>query len=82
MPRVNWIMHSKCIHALTKGKEFRLMHFFIVLKKMRKHLKECYSVMAPEKWWRIVDVGAVSPCAWRMTSPLGTPRGRYDECSG
>jgi hypothetical protein len=26
----------------------------------------CYSkVMAPEKsWWRIVDVGAVSPCAW------------------
>jgi hypothetical protein len=43
----------------------------------------CYSVMAPEKsWWRVVDVGAVSPCAWWITSPLGTPRGRYDECSG
>jgi hypothetical protein len=26
---------------------------------------DCYSVMAPEKsWWRVVDVGAVSPCAW------------------
>jgi hypothetical protein len=40
------------------------------------------------RWWRqkiavaFVDVGAVSPCAWWLTSPLGTPRGRYDECSG
>jgi hypothetical protein len=22
------------------------------------------------------------PCAWCLTSQLGTPRGRYDECSG
>jgi hypothetical protein len=29
-----------------------------------------------------VDVGANCPCAWWITSPLGTPRGRYDECSG
>jgi hypothetical protein len=27
--------------------------------------------------WRVAD----SPCAWWMTSPLGTPRGRYDEYS-
>jgi hypothetical protein len=31
--------------------------------------------------WCQVDVGADSPCAWWMTSPLGTPRGRYDEYS-
>jgi hypothetical protein len=29
-----------------------------------------------------VNVATDSPCAWCMTSPLGTPRGRYDECSG
>jgi hypothetical protein len=33
-------------------------------------------------WWRLVDVEADCPCAWWLTSPLGTPRGRYDECSG
>jgi hypothetical protein len=32
-------------------------------------------------WWRVVDVGANCPCAWWITSPLGTPRGRYDEYS-
>jgi hypothetical protein len=27
--------------------------------------RHCYSVMTPEKeLWRLVDVGAVSPCAW------------------
>jgi hypothetical protein len=26
-------------------------------------------------------VGADCPCAWWITSPLGTPRGRYDEYS-
>jgi hypothetical protein len=30
---------------------------------------------------RVVNVGADSPCAWWITSPLGTPRGRYDEYS-
>jgi hypothetical protein len=25
--------------------------------------------------------GADGPCAWWITSPLGTPRGRYDEYS-
>jgi hypothetical protein len=37
------------------------------------------------RWWRQKRCCwrvAVSPCAWWMTSPLGTPRGRYDECSG
>jgi hypothetical protein len=29
-----------------------------------------------------VNVATDSPCAWCMTSPLGTPRGKYDECSG
>jgi hypothetical protein len=33
-------------------------------------------------WWCVVDVGADCPCAWWITSPLGTPRGRYDEYSG
>jgi hypothetical protein len=28
-------------------------------------------------WWCVAN----SPCAWWMTSPLGTPRGRYDEYS-
>jgi hypothetical protein len=37
---------------------------------------------ARKDWWRVVGEAAVSPCAWWMTSPLGTPRGRYDECSG
>jgi hypothetical protein len=32
-------------------------------------------------WWCVVDVGADCPCAWWITSPLETPRGRYDECS-
>jgi hypothetical protein len=27
--------------------------------------------------WRVAD----GPCAWWITSPLGTPRGRYDEYS-
>jgi hypothetical protein len=34
------------------------------------------------RWWRVVDVGADSPCAWWITSLLGTPRGRYDKYSG
>jgi hypothetical protein len=33
-------------------------------------------------WWCVDDVGADCPCAWWITSPLGTPRGRYDEYSG
>jgi hypothetical protein len=28
-----------------------------------------------------VDVGADCPCAWWISSPLGNPRGRYDEYS-
>jgi hypothetical protein len=30
---------------------------------------------------RVINVGADGPCAWWITSPLGTPRGRYDEYS-
>jgi hypothetical protein len=29
----------------------------------------------------VVDVEADCPCAWWITSLLGTPRGRYDEYS-
>jgi hypothetical protein len=49
--------------------------------------------MAPEKRLLLGDnarkyavtcscCGSRRPCAWCLTSPLGTPRGRYDECSG
>jgi hypothetical protein len=46
----------------------------------------CYGVTFDD-WW-LVDEGdysssspSNSPCAWWMTSPLGTPRGRCDEYS-
>jgi hypothetical protein len=42
---------------------------------MAKIVRVLESVLMPS--WCVVD----SPCAWWMTSPLGTPRGRYDEYS-
>jgi hypothetical protein len=43
--------------------------------EVKTMLFEMYAASSELLWSR-------RPCAWCLTSQLGTPRGRYDECSG
>jgi hypothetical protein len=51
-------------------------------KCLRKHQEAATRVMASEKTVAFCWRGSSMSLCVVMTSPLGTPRGRYDECSG
>jgi hypothetical protein len=80
------LIHVKCIHELysllgnTRIATRLAMHVHPTIQSAYKAFYIVDQINAVSSTSLIAQL-TVSPCAWRMTSPLGTPRGRCDEYS-